>query len=113
MTTHRDGPPTVTTTLVIERHLVDPGRGETYGAALVALLAAMRTVDGLLWADAARSIGEPDLVTVASEWRTAANAATFLEGAAYTTFRETVDVCLREDASRRLFAGTNGSDGSA
>jgi quinol monooxygenase YgiN len=92
-----------TTVLLLERHLVDGGRADVYAQAVEGLLDAMRSRAGCLWADAARSVGEPELALVASEWREQADLDELRASADYSTYLDVLDVCLREDPSVRRY----------
>lgn len=93
------------TVLAVERLLVDASRRAAFDRSADALLGAMRDSDGFLWADAAASSTEPELVLILSEWRTGEALDRFCEAPAYEAFRDVTDVCLREDVSVRRFEG--------
>jgi quinol monooxygenase YgiN len=89
--------------LRLERHVVDSDAHAGYEADVAKLLDAMRTADGFLWADAARSLTEPDVFTLVSEWRTEVDLERFAAGEAYAAFGGANDVRLVEPASVRTF----------
>jgi quinol monooxygenase YgiN len=91
------------TTLRLERHVVVPDERAGYEADLVKLLDAMRTAEGFLWADAGASLTDPDVYTLAGEWRTHADLERFVAGAAYACFTDANDVRLADPPTVRTF----------
>lgn len=90
--------------LHLERHQVDPARRPAFDDAIKALLDAMRRAGGFLWADAAGSILEPEIVTVASEWRTGGDLDAFCDSDEYRSFCDDNDVRVREAPTIRRYA---------
>lgn len=94
------------TVLSFERYPVDPKRTDDFAALVGKLLDDIRKAPGVLWADATKAFDDEPSYIVLSEWRTDADFEAWEAAAPAKTFRDDVDIHLRDEPTRRRFTST-------